>query len=73
MNWCIHFYSIREEGGSAEGGLNFSIIFWFRDFTSDFREMGPFRPIFGNFDQNQTPRKQTSDKSFYFELENSKI
>ena len=31
---------------------------------SDLREMGPFRPNFENFDENQTRRKQTNDMSF---------
>ena len=35
--------------------------------------MAPFRPIFGNFDENQTRRKQTSDISFQsFRFHNSK-
>ena len=38
--------------------------------VSDFREMGLSRPIFGNFDENQTRRKQNSNlrivKSEYF-------
>ena len=38
----------------------------FSRLSVDFRElqMGPFRPIFGNFDENQTRRKQTNDISF---------
>ena len=47
--------------------FRFNLIFskvWFCDFTSDFSEMGQFGPITGNFDENQTHREQTSNKSF---------
>ena len=72
------FYRIREGGGSGHilyiilnvilwrfrFNINFSKIFLFCDFTSDSREMVMFRPMFGNFDENQTRGTQTSDISF---------
>ena len=33
-------------------------------FYKQFSEMGSFKPIFVNFDENQTRRKQKSNKSF---------
>ena len=48
-----------------KGSPEIPIQIQFCDFARDFCEMGPYMPIFGNFHENKTGRKQASDISFY--------